>query len=313
MAGTNLTLETKTLSSPSLDSVRTALESGLSSSFSSVNVSVVECPDLREEPWGLAAEGLGGHPHLLHVGGVPYLVPMVQRDKVYDMKAYPSICGLDSALIIGCGAAPWPCVGTNGEMMINLAIDREGVVEQRSMVATVDREGSCKMQSVPASETRHAILGDLFISQGQPSKVLEVRCRTRTENTNLITSMRQALLEGFPGLNIGLGGVFQINKSSSKIHVMPDFSSTPLTADEAATKWLKYYSMPSPMTMLSVLVTNDPGLDLKVEHTHGWGEGCGGHYHTDEEPGTVEYWGYFNLGEECVRLDRPTGGGWTGV
>ena len=101
MAGTSLTLETKTLSSPSLESVRTALESGLSSSFSSVNVSVVECPDLREEPWGLAAEGLGGNPQLLHVGGVPYLVPMVQRDKLYDMKAYPSICGLDSALIIG--------------------------------------------------------------------------------------------------------------------------------------------------------------------------------------------------------------------
>ena len=100
MAGT-LRMETKTLSSPPLESVRTALESGLSTSFSSVSIGLVECPDLQDEPWGLAAKGLGGRPTLLHVGGVPYLVPMVQRDKVYDMQDYPSICGLDSALIIG--------------------------------------------------------------------------------------------------------------------------------------------------------------------------------------------------------------------
>ena len=314
MAGTKLRLEKKTLSTPSLESVRTALESGLSSDFSSVSVGVVDCPDLREEPWGLSAEGLGGHPRLLHVGGVPYLVPMVQRDKVYDMKDYPEICGLQSALMIGCGAAPWPYIGRNGEMMINLSLGREGEVVQKSKVATtVDRDGSCLLQSLPASETRHAILGDLFICEGLPSRVLEVRCKARTGDTNLITSMRRALCEGFPGLSVGLGGVFQINKSSAKIHVMPDFSSTPLTAEKAATNWLKYYSMGSPMTMLSVLVSNDPGLDLKVEHTHGWGEGCGGHYHTDENPDTVEYWGYFSLAEECFRLDRPVGGGWTGV
>ena len=198
-------------------------------------------------------------------------------------------------------------------MMINLALGRDGQVVQKSKVATVDADGSCQLQSLPASETRHAILGDLFICEGQPSKVLEVRCKVRRGSTNLITIMRNALLDGFPGLSIGLGGVFQVTKSTVKTHVMPDFSSTPLTAEEASANWLKYYSMPAPMTMLSVMVSNDPGLDLKVEHTHGWGDERGGHYHTDEEPDTVEYWGYFNIAAECFRLDRPVDGGWTGV
>ena len=101
MSGTKLRLETKPLSTPSLESVKSALESGLSSSFSTVSVGVVDCPDLTKDPWGLSSEGLGGKPSLLHVGGVPYLVPMVQRDKLYDMKDYPEICGLESALIIG--------------------------------------------------------------------------------------------------------------------------------------------------------------------------------------------------------------------
>ena len=222
-------------------------------------------------------------------------------------------CYLLTCVVAGCGAAPWPYTATNGEMMVNLACGKDGVVDQRSKVATVGEDGACVMQTLPPTETRHAILGDLFVCEGGPAKVFEVKCKTRTKNTNLITAMRQALLEAFPDLSIGLGGVFQMKKSSAKMHVMPDFSTTPLTAELAATAWLKYYSMPSPMTMLSVLVSNDPGLDLKVEHTHGWGEGCGGHYHTDEDPHTVEYLGYFSLAEKCVRLDRPVGGGWTGV
>ena len=76
MDSTLMSIEVKSLSTPSLDSVREALESGLSQVFSITSVTIVDCPDLTEEPWGLAACGLGGRPQLLHVGGVPYLVPL---------------------------------------------------------------------------------------------------------------------------------------------------------------------------------------------------------------------------------------------
>ena len=81
---------------------------------------MVDCPDLTQKPWGLAAPGLGGSPRLLEVGGVPYLAPFVKKEKLYDMRDYPALAESTEGLIIGAGAAPWPYLGRNAEMMPNL-------------------------------------------------------------------------------------------------------------------------------------------------------------------------------------------------
>lgn len=48
------------------------------------------------------------------------------------------------------------------------------------------------------------------------------------------------------------------------------------------------------------------GLDLRVEHTHGFSHhGEGGHYYIDTTPSTVEYLGYFLPAEFVYRIDRP--------
>lgn len=100
--------------------LRLVLQHGLEANFASVSVSVVECPDLRDAPWSLAApgathvtdvvthvaemsclplfvhaavlihskfqgsrvSGICGSPRLADVGGVPNLVPAVTRSKV---------------------------------------------------------------------------------------------------------------------------------------------------------------------------------------------------------------------------------------
>ena len=69
-------------------------------------------------------------------------------------------------------------------------------------------------------------------------------------------------------------------------------------------QWLKFYEMSAPLTVLSVMVSRDPGLDLRVEHSHGWGEDGvqGGHYHYDTTPDTVRYTGYYNLASTCYRF-----------
>ena len=83
---------------------------------------------------------------------------------------------------------------------------------------------------------------------------------------------------------------------------MPDFSPCPINNDEEVNKWLKFYSMSAPLTVLSVLISSDPGLDLRVEHSHGWGEDSqGGHYHYDTSPDTVQYEGYYNIAQACYR------------
>lgn len=48
------------------------------------------------------------------------------------------------------------------------------------------------------------------------------------------------------------------------------------------------------------------GLDLRVEHTHGFSHhGEGGHYYIDTTPNLVEYLGYFLPAEFVYRIDRP--------
>jgi hypothetical protein len=87
--------------------------------FEDVEVSVVECPDLTQEPFNLASKGLCGNSRVLDIGGVPYLVPLAQKNKLYDMKDYPKLTGMsskDDCLIIGAGAAPWTYLERNAEV-----------------------------------------------------------------------------------------------------------------------------------------------------------------------------------------------------
>lgn len=60
------------------------------------------------------------------------------------------------------------------------------------------------------------------------------------------------------------------------------------------------------MVTVSATAVVRQGLDLRVQHFHGWGEhGDGGHYHYDTTPDVVEYEGYFALARGVVRVDRP--------
>ena len=63
--------------------------------------------------------GLGGKPRLLDIGGVPYLVPLAQKNKLYEMKDIPKMTQFsenDDCLIIGAGAAPWTFLKRNAEV-----------------------------------------------------------------------------------------------------------------------------------------------------------------------------------------------------
>merc|ERR1711872_143903 len=303
------------LHTPTLSEVAVVLQAGLATNFAEAAVDVVDCPDLRT--WGLAARGLSGHTRLLDIGSVHYLAPTVRRDRLYDMRDYPQLTGLPAAasgLVIGAGAGPWPHVGRNSEMMPNLLIegsDRSVAVQGSRITYTEDGNDSSDAyctQPLPNTETRNALLGNLFISEGKPGRVLRIHARSRTSGSNFVTCLRETLTKHYRhGPPVGLGGVFRIEAGRVRVHVMPDFSPCPLTSVEAVTKWLKFHEVNSPFTALLTLISHDPGLDLTMEHSHGWGEdGSGGHYHYDTTPEDVKYLGYYNLAEYCYRIDKPT-------
>ena len=312
-----LRVESKPLYVPSLENVAKAIQTGLSNNFEYAEVRVIQCPDLTQKPFNIADKGIGGgKQRIMSIGGVPYLTPLAQKDKLYDMRHYPCLTDMclketDKALIIGAGAAPWTYLGRNAEMMPNLTIDYSCnvAVQKTTICRTMDENAEpYKLVALPKEESKMAILGELFLSKGKPSPVLSITCRTRSGDKNLVSSISNALREGFPDKCIGLGGAFCVTKGKLKVHIMPNFSETPIHTAKEFEEWLKFYDMDAPFTCLSVLVSRDPGLDLeRLEHSHGFNfdKGQGGHYHYDTSPATVEYVAYYNIAEAYYRVDRP--------
>uniref|UniRef100_A0A3Q3QUW6 DUF1907 domain-containing protein n=1 Tax=Monopterus albus TaxID=43700 RepID=A0A3Q3QUW6_MONAL len=240
------------LHAPGLEELRSVLQAGLEDNFAEVQVSVAECPDLTKDPFQFPVKGLCGKPRITDVGGVPYLVPLVQKHKEYNMDTISKELELPGAFILGAAAAPSRIIGMNAE-------------------------------------------------------VIEVRAKKRTGSHSLVTCLRKTLESCYPNKSLALGGTFVIQKGKAKIHIMPrEFSVCPLNTNDEVNNWLKYFEFSAPLICQSVLVSRDPGLDLRVEHTHCFSHhGEGGHYYIDTTPDSVEYLGYFMPAEFVYRIDRP--------
>ncbi|XP_059061237.1 ester hydrolase C11orf54 homolog [Achroia grisella] len=306
-----IVIKEKSFYKPDLNEVAEVLSRGLKNNFETVSVSAVDCPDLRQEPFNLTSPGLCGDETLIELGGTQYLLPLVQRDKLYDLALLAKHLRRDPAYIIGAGAGPWPAFNVNCEGVINLTV-RNGTVEQGSRAVTVQPVGAAKGHSgylqrpLPAHETRAALLGNFLLSQGKPGKVIKVVAKTRTGDSNFITSIRETLQNHYGDKVVGLGGTFVVHEGRLKHHVMPDFSSTPLCSELDVENWLHFFEMRAPVVHVGTLVTGDLDLDLRVQHFHGSStHGDGGHYHGDTTPSTAHYEGYFAVASTVLRVDPP--------
>ena len=100
--------------------------------------------------------------------------------------------------------------------------------------------------------------------------------------------------------------MFQIVQGKAHTHVMSDFCDSPLDTTDKINNWLKFFEMKAPLICLSAFVSDDLGMDLRLEHTHCYSHhGDGGHYHYDTTPDDVEYLGYFNLAKKVCGYDQP--------
>ncbi|XP_062261408.1 ester hydrolase C11orf54 homolog [Platichthys flesus] len=300
------------LHAPHLEELRVVLQAGLEENFAEVLVSVVECPDLTNEPFHFPVKGLCGNPRITDVGGVPYLVPLVQKHKEYNMNTISKELELPGAFILGAAAAPSRIVGMNAELVPAVLTEAEGrpAVNSSYYSSINPADGQCLQEkySDKFSDCNFGLLGNLYACEGQPGKVIEVRAKKRTGVHSLVTALRNTLEGHYPDKCMALGGTFIIQKGKAKIHIMPrEFSVCPLNTNDEVNNWLKHFEVSAPLICQSVLVSRDPGLDLRVEHTHCFSHhGEGGHYYIDTTPDSVEYLGYFMPAEFVYRIDRPT-------
>ena len=83
-------------------------------------------------------------------------------------------------------------------------------------------DGGCLLEKY--SEKYHdfgcALLANLFASEGQPGKVIEVKVKRRTGKLNFVTCMRQTLEKHYGDKPVGMGGAFIIQKGKVKTHIM---------------------------------------------------------------------------------------------
>jgi len=303
-----LAVEKVKLHVTTLEEVANVLRESLKRNFTDVQVNVVDCPDLRQKPFTLVAEGICGKPRTLDVGGVPNLVPTVQRDKIFNMDKLAKLADLPGAFLIGAGAGPFHTVGVNSELMANIRTQSgEAPSKNGSYVATVNTQDlTCKLAQLPENSRDCALMVNLLASEGKPGKVLEVKARCRTGNDSFVDAIRHSLNAHYGDKVVGLGGTFAILQGKAHTHVMPDFSKEPLATEADVNNWLKFYDMSAPFICVGVLYSHDPGYDLRIEHFHGFSHhGEGGHYHCDTTPETVQYLGYFNVAEYLYRIGRP--------
>ncbi|CAK8676104.1 ester hydrolase C11orf54 homolog [Clavelina lepadiformis] len=314
-ASRDMAIESRVLHIPPLQELADTIAGGLQDNYAESSCTVVDCPDLSKDPYGLAAPGLCGKTRLVDVGGVPYLCPVSQyMERVYDLENVSNQVNLPGCFILGAGAGSKHAVGVNCEMMPNIRC-AGGQHERQNLVhisKVIPEDGSHVLEAYESQHndiTEFVLLANLFCSEGKLGKVLHVRAKCRKGDKDLVECMKGAIRKHYgPNRAVGMGGTFLVKQGSIKIHVMPDFSETPLTCDEEVTDWLKFYEVSAPFVCLSTFITEDLGLDLRVTHTHGYNKagGTGGHYHTDVTPEEIEYVGYFVPAESVYRLDRPS-------
>ncbi|XP_046744526.1 ester hydrolase C11orf54 homolog [Diprion similis] len=296
---------------PPLEEIRDILREALPANFAEVTIDVVDCPDLTQRPFSLAESGLGGGTKLIEIGGISYLFPHVNREKVYDIKSIiQNIDHSGKAFIIGAGVGPWPLVNSNCELMMNMSISpAENSTKNATHICMVDKgDGKCVDQTLSSSETRFSISANLFLSEGKPGKVIKVHAKKRTGSNDFIASIRAALAARYTEQVVCLGGAFLLKEGKATLHIMSDFTDKekPLISYDDLKGWLRFYEMSAPLVALGTLATARTDLDLLVEHFHTFSDhGEGGHFHVDTTPDTAEYLGYFNVIETICRVDQP--------
>lgn len=304
-------VEKALLHQPILEDLSEVLQKGLKENFAEVCVSVVDCPDLTKDPFGFPVKGICGKPRIADVGGVPYLVPVAKLDKLYNMNTVAKETDLPGAFILGAGAVSSRTLGINAELMPLVHTESEGKpAVNGSYVARINPiDGGCLLEKY--SDKYHdcdfGLLANLYVCEGKPGKVIEIRASRRIGQHSLVTAMRKSLENHYGDKPVAMGGTFVIEKGKAKAHIMPaEFSSCPLNTEDEVNNWLKHFEMEAPLVCQSVFVSRDPGFDLRVEHTHFFSHHEeGGHYYTDTTPDIVEYVGYFLPAELLYRIDRP--------
>ena len=300
----------------SLNKISEALQSGLSNNYKVVEVSIVDCPNLRD--WDCPSEGISGNQKIIDVGGEPYMHDPKLIGAEFDYEEISKMIGSEKSYALGAGSGAMSCLdGHCGELVINENLITD---ESKSIIARVGKNKECIAEKYTAR--KHGGLGNVFYTDGVRGKVIKIKIKGRSgEQGSLTQAMRKALSDNLQIKNndhMALAGVFRILKGKIRSHVQPDYKDIKHEYYDpeqmkCVKDFLQFYEPVGPeLQGYCVLWTGDPtggNLNLREsgEHTHFHSytkENVAGHYHFDVTPEEIEYEGYFNTAEEVHRVNN---------
>ena len=300
----------------SLDKISDALQSGLSSNYKVVEVSIVDCPNLRD--WDCPSEGISGNQKIIDVGGEPYMHDPKFIGAEFDYEEISKMIGSEKSYALGAGSGAMSCLdGHCGELVINENLITD---ESKSIIARVGKNKECIAEKYTAR--KHGGLGNVFYTDGIRGKVIKIKIKGRSgEQGSLTQAMRKALSDNLKikdNDHIALAGVFRILNGKIRSHVQPDYKDIKHEYYDpkqmkCVKDFLQFYEPVGPeLQGYCVFWTGDPtggSLNLREsgEHTHFHSyteENVAGHYHFDVTPEEIEYEGYFNTAEEVHRVNN---------
>ncbi|MDC0938420.1 DUF1907 domain-containing protein [Candidatus Pelagibacter sp.] len=300
----------------SLDKISDALQSGLSSNYKVVEVSIVDCPNLRD--WDCPSEGISGNQKIIDVGGEPYMHDPKFIGAEFDYEEISKMIGSEKSYALGAGSGAMSCLdGHCGELVINENLITD---ESKSIIARVGKNKECIAEKYTAR--KHGGLGNVFYTDGNRGKVIKIKIKGRSgEQGSLTQAMRKSLSDNLKikdNDHIALAGVFRILNGKIRSHVQPDYKDIKHEYYDpeqmkCVKDFLQFYEPVGPeLQGYCVLWTGDPtggNLNLREsgEHTHFHSytkENVAGHYHFDVTPEEIEYEGYFNTAEEVHRVNN---------
>ena len=172
----------------SLNKISEALQSGLSNNYKVVEVSIVDCPNLRD--WGCPSEGISGNQKIIDVGGEPYMHDPNLIGAEFDYEEISKMIGSEKSYALGAGSGAMSCLdGHCGELVINENLITD---ESKSIIARVGKNKECIAEKYTAR--KHGGLGNVFYTDGVKGKVIKIKIKGRSgEQGSLTQAMRKAL------------------------------------------------------------------------------------------------------------------------
>lgn len=269
-------------------------------------------PQLLKDEWGLACGGLGGGSsgaatgNIIDVGGINNVHYLANHDKNHwDVQKLAEVAQLPNSFLLGAGASADCC-----ELIPNTSYLPGAPSRCCTHTAHVDPSTGAGLVKKHDKDPSYRSLVNLYACRGEECDTIAVRVsHALVEKQSLVSAMRTVIREHYKfedGKNVGLGGVIRVTKGAIRSHIMPGYSKIDMHNMDQVNNWLVFYApIQSPLTCCSVQVAHDvPGWELRVEHTHFFGEKAAGHYHYDVTPTEIEYHGYFVPAAKLYRVDQ---------